>query len=109
MSGLLTRSGAWCALVYRTNTYPFLHVNAFHLVVNLLALTPMLERFESEHGTLTSLALFLGRESLAILRSDEGKCELTYGRLHSAVDVAGFPLRRDREVGAGVEHASDGG
>ena len=30
--------------------------------MNILALTPLLERFESEHGTLTSLALFFGRE-----------------------------------------------
>ncbi|KAK4240745.1 rhomboid protein 2 [Achaetomium macrosporum] len=60
---------AWGALVpeeiefatlYRTNTYPFIHLNVFHLVFNLLALTPMVERFENEYGTLTSLALFLG-------------------------------------------------
>lgn len=30
--------------------------------MNVLALTPLLERFESEYGTLTSLALFFGRE-----------------------------------------------
>lgn len=33
------------------------------MVMNVLALTPLLERFESEYGTLTSLALFMGRES----------------------------------------------
>ncbi|KAK3305541.1 Gaa1-like protein [Chaetomium strumarium] len=60
---------AWGALVpeeigfatlYRANTYPFIHLNVLHLIPNLLALTPMLERFENEYGTLTSLALFLG-------------------------------------------------
>jgi len=60
---------AWGALVpdlvgisslYRLNTYPFIHLNFFHAAMNLLALVPLLERFESEHGTLTSLALFFG-------------------------------------------------
>jgi glycosylphosphatidylinositol transamidase len=32
--------------------------------MNLLALTPLLERFEAEYGTLTTLALFLGRMSI---------------------------------------------
>jgi glycosylphosphatidylinositol transamidase len=30
--------------------------------MNILALTPLLERFEAEYGTLTTVALFLGRE-----------------------------------------------
>ena len=30
--------------------------------MNILALTPLLERFEAEYGTLTTLALFLGRK-----------------------------------------------
>lgn len=51
-----------CA-VYRTNTYPFIHLGFFHMAMNLLALTPLLERFESEYGTLTALALFMGRKS----------------------------------------------
>ncbi|KAL2163713.1 hypothetical protein VTH06DRAFT_5771 [Thermothelomyces fergusii] len=46
--------------MYRTNTFPLLHVNVFHLAINLLGVVPMLERFEVEHGTLTSLALFFG-------------------------------------------------
>lgn len=48
--------------VYRTNTFPFIHLNFFHALMNIIALTPLLERFESEYGTLTSLALFFGRE-----------------------------------------------
>lgn len=48
--------------VYRLNTYPFIHMGFFHTLVNILALTPLLERFEAEHGTLTSVALFIGRE-----------------------------------------------
>ncbi|KAF3763619.1 Gaa1-domain-containing protein [Cryphonectria parasitica EP155] len=60
---------AWGALVpeevgitslYRTNTYPFIHLGFIHMATNVLALTPLLERFESEYGTLTALALFLG-------------------------------------------------
>ncbi|KAK0611165.1 Gaa1-like protein [Immersiella caudata] len=46
--------------LYRLNTYPFIHLNFFHALMNVLALVPLLERFESEHGTLTSLALFFG-------------------------------------------------
>lgn len=49
--------------VYRTNTFPLVHAGFFHAFMNLLALTPLLERFEAEYGTLTTLALFLGRES----------------------------------------------
>ncbi|KAF4811439.1 Rhomboid protein 2 [Colletotrichum siamense] len=45
---------------YRMNTYPFVHVNFIHVILNLVALTPLLERFEAEFGTLTSIALFIG-------------------------------------------------
>ncbi|KAM7197184.1 putative rhomboid protein 2 [Naviculisporaceae sp. PSN 640] len=48
------------ATLYRINTFPFIHLNIIHAVLNVIALTPLLERFESEHGTLTSLALFFG-------------------------------------------------
>jgi membrane associated rhomboid family serine protease len=43
-------------------TFPLIHLNFFHTLLNLLALTPLMERFESEYGTLTSLALFFGRK-----------------------------------------------
>ncbi|KAK3941173.1 putative rhomboid protein 2 protein [Diplogelasinospora grovesii] len=46
--------------LYRINTFPFIHLNGFHALLNILALTPLMERFESEYGTLTSLALFFG-------------------------------------------------
>lgn len=46
---------------YRINTFPFIHMNLFHALVNLVSLVPLMERFESEHGTLTSIALFIGR------------------------------------------------
>ncbi|KAK4146624.1 rhomboid protein 2 [Dichotomopilus funicola] len=48
------------ATMYRTNTYPLIHTSAIHLILNLIGLTPLLERFEASHGTLTSLALFVG-------------------------------------------------
>ena len=31
------------------------------MVVNVVALVPLLDRFECEHGTITTLALFFGR------------------------------------------------
>ncbi|KAK0610452.1 hypothetical protein B0T17DRAFT_114040 [Bombardia bombarda] len=46
--------------LYRINTFPFIHQNILHTIMNILALTPLLDRFESEYGTLTSLALFFG-------------------------------------------------
>lgn len=46
--------------MYRLNTYPLIHTGFFHTLLNALALTPLLERFEAEHGTLTSIALFVG-------------------------------------------------
>ncbi|GFN18475.1 GPI-anchor transamidase subunit GAA1 [Aspergillus tubingensis] len=46
--------------MYRLNTYPFIHLGFFHAFLNILALTPLLERFEAEHGTLTAVALFIG-------------------------------------------------
>jgi len=48
------------ATLYRTNTFPLIHAGFFHALLNVVALTPLLERFETEHGTLTSLLLFFG-------------------------------------------------
>jgi glycosylphosphatidylinositol transamidase len=47
---------------HRLSTYPLVHLNFFHALVNVIALTPLIERFEHDHGTLTSFALFFGRE-----------------------------------------------
>jgi glycosylphosphatidylinositol transamidase len=47
--------------VYRTNTFPLIHAGFLHAFLNLVTLTPLLERFEAEHGTLTTFALFMGR------------------------------------------------
>jgi len=46
--------------MYRTNTFPLVHAGFIHMIMNVIAVTPLLERFEAEHGTLTSLALFMG-------------------------------------------------
>ncbi|KJZ76199.1 Rhomboid protein 2 [Hirsutella minnesotensis 3608] len=60
---------AWGALIpdkisltaaHRLSTYPLIHLNFIHAALNVVALTPLMERFESEYGTLTSLALFFG-------------------------------------------------
>lgn len=48
------------ATAYRLSTFPLIHLNLIHAVLNLVALTPLMERFENEYGTLTSLALFFG-------------------------------------------------
>ncbi|KAI1399742.1 hypothetical protein F4819DRAFT_463967 [Hypoxylon fuscum] len=46
--------------MYRLNTFPLIHTNFFHYLMNILALTPLLEKFETEFGTLTTFALFFG-------------------------------------------------
>jgi len=46
--------------VYRLNTYPLLHKNFFHFLLNAVALVPLLERFEAEHGTVVTFLLFTG-------------------------------------------------
>jgi membrane associated rhomboid family serine protease len=46
--------------VYRLNTFPLMHLNFIHLIFNIFAVTPLLERFEAEFGTLVTLALFTG-------------------------------------------------
>ncbi|QUC19615.1 uncharacterized protein UV8b_03856 [Ustilaginoidea virens] len=48
------------ATAYRLSTFPLIHLNFVHTFLNLVALTPLMERFENEYGTLTSLALFFG-------------------------------------------------
>lgn len=48
--------------MYRLNTFPLMHLGFFHLIFNVLALTPLLERFEAEYGTLVTLVLFTGRK-----------------------------------------------
>ena len=49
--------------MYRLNTYPLIHLGILHAILDTLALVPLLERFEAEHGTLLTGAMFLGRES----------------------------------------------
>ncbi|KAF2399907.1 hypothetical protein EJ06DRAFT_494686 [Trichodelitschia bisporula] len=56
----LTPEEVFAGGAYRLNTYPFLHRGIIHAVINIIALTPLLERFESEHGTLVTLVLFTG-------------------------------------------------
>jgi membrane associated rhomboid family serine protease len=58
----MDRTDGVARVVYRTNTFPLVHAGFFHAFMNIIALTPLLERFEAEYGTLTTLALFLGRE-----------------------------------------------
>lgn len=48
--------------VYRLNTFPFIHTGFLHMLLNAVCLTPLMERFEAENGTLNTLAMFMGRE-----------------------------------------------
>ena len=50
-------------VVYRLNTYPLIHLGFLHAFLNTLALVPLMERFEAEHGTLLTAAMFFGRKS----------------------------------------------
>lgn len=55
--------------VYRLNSFPFAHIGFFHYLLNILALTPLLERFEAENGSLPTLLLFTGRPYTSSARS----------------------------------------
>ncbi|KAL1306029.1 hypothetical protein AAFC00_004157 [Neodothiora populina] len=48
------------ATLYRLNTFPLIHLGFFHMIINVLALTPLLERFEAENGSLVTLLLYTG-------------------------------------------------
>jgi membrane associated rhomboid family serine protease len=50
--------------VHRLNLFPVMHLNFFHMIFNLIAVIPLVERFESEYGTLVTLALFTGRKEI---------------------------------------------
>lgn len=52
--------GIFTGGMYRLNTFVFVHLGLLHMVLNLVILVPLMERFEREFGTLTSLALFVG-------------------------------------------------
>lgn len=51
------------AEAHRANTYPFVHDGIISALLNLGASVPFIQRFEVQHGTLASFALFFGRES----------------------------------------------
>jgi len=46
--------------LYRLNTFVLIHTGFFHMLMDTLCLVPLMERFEAEFGTLTSIALFMG-------------------------------------------------
>ena len=53
---------AYLIAAHRLSTYPFLHLGLFHTLVNVTALLPLLEKFEEENGTITTVLLFFGRK-----------------------------------------------
>lgn len=70
--------------MHRLNTYPLVHTGLFHTVLSLVALIPFLERFEAEHGTLVSLALFFGRMSTGAQHPLTGVCFSVLTEWHAA-------------------------
>lgn len=46
--------------MHRLNTYPLLHLGFFHLLLNAIAVIPLVERFEAENGSLVTLLLLTG-------------------------------------------------
>ena len=66
--------------VYRLNTFPLMHLNSIHLIFNVIALTPLLERFEGEFGTLVTLAIYTLLEKY-VLRSNTTVMGARYARL----------------------------
>ncbi|CAI6095444.1 hypothetical protein V2G26_015121 [Clonostachys chloroleuca] len=58
--GSLIPSEVSLLAAHRLTTYPLIHLNVFHAALNVIALAPLLERFEYEYGTLNTVALFFG-------------------------------------------------
>lgn len=54
--------GATPSAAHRANTYPFIHAGIISAFLNVLVSAPLIQRFEVQHGTLATLALFFGRE-----------------------------------------------
>lgn len=73
-SDILSRMSANAVFlsVYRLNTYPLIHLGFIHAILNTLALAPLLERFEADHGTLLTAAMFVGRTFKDTLLSEWG-------------------------------------
>ncbi|KAK3207289.1 hypothetical protein GRF29_103g420000 [Pseudopithomyces chartarum] len=46
--------------MHRLNLFPLTHLGFFHMFFDVLAITPLLERFEAEFGTIVTLSLFTG-------------------------------------------------
>lgn len=55
-----SKIGIFTGGMYRLNTFVFVHKGLIHLVCNMAALIPLMERWESDWGTLTGLALWFG-------------------------------------------------
>lgn len=72
--------------MHRLNTYPFIHTGFFHALLNSLALTPLLDRFETDYGTLTAVALFVGREF-----SRQPECQIAVGMHRWGLSFANAP------------------
>lgn len=75
--------------VSRLNTYPLLHRSIFHFLLNISALTPLLERFEAENGTVVTLIVF------------NGTFGLLPGVLYTAIELFVFH-RNTAVIGASV-------
>jgi hypothetical protein len=78
-----------------------MHLNVLHVIFNVLALTPLLERFESEFGTLVTLALFTGRKHIrGPLKGQHTDLRIAFGLLPGGIYtlLEKFVLRRNTVV-----------
>ena len=64
------------------NTYPLVHYNVFSATLYGIVLTPLIERFEAEHGTLLTGALFFGR-----MRHEVGLEESSFAEGNTALST----------------------
>lgn len=78
------------------------------MAMNVLALTPLLERFESEYGTLTALALFMGRKFPFEARPTESQTQADPRVCNSLFDPPGPSLHPYTKLCPPRQHASHG-
>lgn len=81
--------------MYRLNTYPLIHLGFVHALLNVLAITPLLERFEADQGTLLTAAMFVGRTFCASVEQ-QAEAEADTLSLYSAVYPSRGRISLDR-------------
>lgn len=70
-----------------------MHSGFFHFLFNVIAFTPLMQRFESEHGTLVSTLSFLGRKCGGLCLQIQSSADAVW--IFSSLNFAGWHVPFD--------------